>query len=154
MAFLWDELLDALADIAGENAADVQQPAANMAFPWDELLDAWAAQQQADIAAAGEDAADVQQPAAEAQEPAAAAMDIPIHHSTYDPANGRVGNGWADSVDENGDEYLAYTAAGTGRRYDTRKDPPGDCFNCGGCHWRKDCPFRRGGPPGPGAGAV
>jgi hypothetical protein len=34
-----------------------------------------------------------------------------------------------------------YQAAGTGRVYDMRRPPPGDCFNCGGRHWRVHCPL-------------
>ena len=27
-----------------------------------------------------------------------------------------------------------------GNMWDMSKPPPGDCFECGGKHWRKDCP--------------
>lgn len=37
-----------------------------------------------------------------------------------------------------------YKAAGTGRVYDMNRPPPGNCFNCGGLHWRVDCPYARG----------
>jgi len=30
-----------------------------------------------------------------------------------------------------------------GHVHDTRAPPPQPCFNCGGMHWRKDCPNRR-----------
>lgn len=36
-----------------------------------------------------------------------------------------------------------YKAVGTGRVYDTTQLPPGDCFNCGGRHWRQHCPYAR-----------
>ena len=37
-----------------------------------------------------------------------------------------------------------YKAQGSGRIYDMNKPPPGDCFNCGGNHWRVNCPYARG----------
>eukprot|EP00121_Abeoforma_whisleri_P003503 Awhi_evm1s3146 len=37
--------------------------------------------------------------------------------------------------------HSVYTAR-NGNTYDTRKAPPGLCFNCQGRHWRKDCPHR------------
>ena len=46
-----------------------------------------------------------------------------------------------------GPGYVApntYQAAGSGRVYDTRRTPPGTCFNCYGRHWRIHCPYAVG----------
>ena len=58
----------------------------------------------------------------------------PVCRSTF-RNNGVRGWGW---VGEN--RYQSRN----GRVHDTTRPPPGDCFNCGGNHWRRDCPYRTG----------
>ena len=45
---------------------------------------------------------------------------------------------------------MRYTSSSTGRSYVMKDDhgnetrAPGACLNCGGGHWRRFCPYRRG----------
>jgi len=61
------------------------------------------------------------------------ASSIPIYRSTYNERYNLRGSAWVGN-----NMYLARN----GNIYDTTRPPPGDCFNCGGNHWRKDCPLR------------
>jgi len=59
------------------------------------------------------------------------AGDTHVCRSTHGP-NG-IGCGWNGFI---------YTAA-SGQTYDSRQRAPGACFNCGGDHFRRFCPYRR-----------
>merc|ERR1712166_690925 len=54
-------------------------------------------------------------------------------HSHYHQAAGTHGEGYRYGPD-------LYVAKDSGLVHDTTAPPPGDCFNCGGPHWRIDCP--------------
>lgn len=56
---------------------------------------------------------------------------LPVFRSTFQEDVPRFGVGWVAK-----DTYQSRC----GFVHDTRKPPPGSCFNCGEPHWRKDCP--------------
>jgi len=130
---------------AGAEEQDAEQTVAEAEGDQEEEPQQAEAKGAANEEQAGAEEQDAEEPTAEIDESVREDVQIheghPVCRSTY-TANGTRGLGWKVVKSKDGKTCRIYYVSAKGNVYDTSEPPPEPCFNCGGPHWRKDCPRR------------